>query len=145
MKNLIVLMGIISFATVLVIFQTDFNKLHVERQQLKFIADEALSSASLELDLEEYSEGYLIYDDEKVVNKIEQIFALNGLDKDLNYQLIIYDEKGIIRSFGTGKLENINKITPCLQLSINIGKPNFRSIKCQKDIYVVSEYEYKGF
>jgi len=145
MKNLVILIAIISFGSILMTYQIDFDKMAQEKQRLKFAADEALASASLSIDLWEYANGYLIYDDTKVKNKVKEMMNKNFDKKIFTYKLIISDEKGTNRNYGEGKQDIIDNLSPYLLLKINIGKPNFRCIKCYEDIYVVSAYENQGF
>ena len=145
MKNLILLMSIVLFSSVLMTYQIDFNKMVQEKQRWKFISEEALSSASLNIDLWEYANGYLIYDDEQVISTIEKMILINHSKENFEYSLVIHDESGIYRNYGGGLPPKKMNLSPYLLIKINTGKPNFSCLKVDEDIYVVSMYENQGF
>ncbi|MBK5253206.1 MAG: hypothetical protein JJE03_01840 [Peptostreptococcaceae bacterium] len=143
MKNLIITIGIIIFAAILLAYQSDFNNMAREKELLKSIADEAVASSALCIDEFKYGEGYLVFDDEKVIAKIEEMLKLN-LDKeiDFEYTVLISDESVKRRKHGDLEVEFELEKEPYVLLKVDIGKPKFRIISPNTTIYAISAYEY---
>jgi hypothetical protein len=146
LKNLIITIGIIIFAAFLLTYQSDFNNMAREKELLKCIADEAVASASVCIDESKYGEGYLVFDDERVISKIEEMFKLN-FDKNIKfkYTVLIYDESGKFRKYGDLDLDFDLEKDPYVLLKVDIGKPEFRGLTSNNTIYAISAYEYLSY
>ncbi|NLY81966.1 MAG: hypothetical protein GX078_04205 [Clostridiales bacterium] len=146
MKNLIITLGIIIFAALLITYQSDFNNMAREKELLKSISDEAVASASIYIDESAYGEGYLVFDDERVIGKIEEMLNLN-LDEEtaFKYAILISDESEKYRKYGELDVDFDLEKEPYVLLKIDIGKPKFRVISSNNTIYAISAYEYLSY
>lgn len=134
------------FSALLITYQSDFNNMAREKELLKSIADEAVASASIYIDESAYGEGYLVFDDERVIDKIEEMLKLN-LDEKISfkYAILISDERDKNRKYGELDVEFDLEKEPYVLLKIDIGKPKFSGLSLNNTIYAISAYEYLSY
>lgn len=84
MKNIILTIAIVLVCAILIVGQTDVTMLQREGYKAKNLTDEMASAATLSVDLQKYSEGFIIFDYEEGCNLARDILKVTGSYDD-NY------------------------------------------------------------
>ncbi len=87
MKQLLIFFGIATISILSIVFQIDFIHVETAEKVIKTKLEDSASGAIFSIDEESYAEGYIIFNDEEVVNYVE-----NTVPEDYNTVITIFDE-----------------------------------------------------
>ena len=92
MKNFIITTGAVILIVTIMSYQFQCNRLLREKQQLKYVADEAAATAALCFDEVSFGEGRLLFDRKRAMKKAEQIIAYNLQNSKLIWKISFEDQ-----------------------------------------------------
>jgi len=123
-KIFIITVAVIILYSFTVVFTQDYRQVQRNSYRLKYVCEELSATGASFYDLEEYSEGYTIFntgDGNKAIK--EQITSLLSVDsgmipiensywsKNIEYKIYFYDDSGICKIYTNGSLESEEAFT----------------------------------
>lgn len=92
MKNFIITTGAVILIITIMSYQFQCNRLLREKQQLKYVADEAAATAALFFNEVSFGEGKILFDRKTAMKKAEQIIAYNLQNSKLIWKISFADQ-----------------------------------------------------
>ena len=124
MKIFIITVAVLIVYSFTMVFAQDFRQAQRNSYRLKYVCEELSATAASFYDLEDYSEGYTIFNTEEGINAIkEQITSLLFVDssstpvdnsywsKQMKYKVYFYDDSGICKVYFNGSFEREEAFT----------------------------------
>ncbi len=118
MKILIITVAVVILYSFSIVFSQDYRQAQRNSYRLKYVCEELSSTGASFYDLEDYSEGYTIFNTEEGIKAIEeQLTNLLSVDssmtpiensywsKNIKYMVYFYDDSGICKVYANGSLE----------------------------------------
>jgi len=123
-KIFIITVAVIVLYSFTVSFTQDYRQAQRNSYRLKYVCEELSATGASFYDLEEYSDGYTIFNTGEGIRAIkEQITSLLSLDssmtpvensywsKDIGYKVYFYDDSGTCKVYANGSLEREEAFT----------------------------------
>jgi len=123
-KIFIITVAVIILYSFTVTFTQDYRQAQRNSYRLKYVCEELSATGASFYDLEEYSDGYTIFNTGEGIRAIkEQISSLLLVDgsmdpvensywsKDIEYKVYFYDDSGIYKVYSNGSFEREESFT----------------------------------
>lgn len=117
MKNIILTIAIVLVCAILIVGQNDVTMLQREGYKAKNLTDEMAAAATLTVDLQKYSEGYIVFDYSEGCNLARDILKVTGSYDD-NYistggyfhdpaevEIFFFDQSEICKHYVNGEFK----------------------------------------
>ena len=124
MKIFIITVAVVIVYSFTMVFAQDYRQAQRNSYRLKYVCEELSATAASFYDLEDYSEGYTIFNTEEGINAIkEQITRLLSVDNSLTpiynsywseqmqYKVYFYDDSGVCKIYSNGSFEREEAFT----------------------------------
>ena len=124
MKIFIITVAIVIVYSFTMVFAQDYRQAQRNSYRLKYVCEELSATAASFYDLEDYSEGYTIFNTEEGINAIkDQLINLLSVDSSLTpvgnsywlepimYMVYFYDDSGICKVYSNGTFEREEAFT----------------------------------
>jgi hypothetical protein len=124
MKIFIITVAVVIVYSFTMVFAQDYRQAQRNSYRLKYVCEELSATGAAFYDLEDYSEGYTIFNTEEGIGAIrEQITNLLSVDSSLTpvdnsywlepikYMVYFYDDSGICKVYSNGSFEREEAFT----------------------------------
>jgi hypothetical protein len=118
MKIFIITVAVVIVYSFTMVFAQDYRQAQRNSYRLKYVCEELSATGAAFYDLEDYSEGYTIFNSEEGIRAIkEQITSLLSVDSSLTpvdnsywlepikYMVYFYDDSGVCKVYSNGSFE----------------------------------------
>lgn len=159
MKSYIIGVALFFVFMIFTTYQYDYNMHQEQVYSLKFVAEEVVAGAAQYFLIDQYINGYLVFNKEQGILAVEYILQKNlKLNSDLfpgtnsywvqqiQYDIKFFDDSNtnfpylyedIINSF------TLTITNPTVVLTINAGKPRYKLIDNPPDVICIAAHEWK--